>query len=86
MPRSRLGCHISLEFKWSTQQTRLACLQDNGSSTSSELAAKHVPMNMIQAQLGHGSLTTTSRYLEHIQPQRLIDEMQKREPWKPEAS
>jgi len=27
MPHSEFGCHISLEFKWSTQQTRLACLQ-----------------------------------------------------------
>jgi site-specific recombinase XerD len=52
---------------------------------AAELAAEHVPMNMIQAQLGHGSLATTSRYLDHIRPQQLIDEMQQREPWDPEA-
>jgi integrase len=42
-------------------------------------------MNVIQAQLGHGSLATTSRYLAHIHPQQLIDEMQRREPWDPDA-
>ena len=52
---------------------------------AAELAAEHLSMNVIQAQLGHGSLATTSRYLAHIQPQQLIDEMQKREAWNPEA-
>lgn len=28
---------------------------------------------------------TTSRYLDHIRPQQLIDEMQQREPWDPDA-
>jgi site-specific recombinase XerD len=50
---------------------------------ASELAAERKPMNVIQAQLGHGSLATTSRYLDHIRPQQLIDEMQQREPWDP---
>ena len=52
---------------------------------AAELAAEHVPMNLVQAQLGHGSLATTSRYLAHIRPQELIDAMQKRHPWKPES-
>ena len=52
---------------------------------AAELAAEHVPLNVIQAQLGHGSLATTSRYLDHIRPQQLIEEMQRREPWRPEA-
>jgi len=42
-------------------------------------------MNVIQAQLGHGSLATTSRYLDHIRPQQLIDEMQQRAPWDPDG-
>ena len=52
---------------------------------AAELAAERKPMNVIQAQLGHGSLATTSRYLDHIRPQQLIDEMQQREPWNPGA-
>ncbi len=34
MPRLMLSCHIGLEFRRSTQQTRLACLQGNESSTT----------------------------------------------------
>jgi integrase len=52
---------------------------------AAELAAEHVPMNVIQAQLGHGSLATTSRYLDHIRPQQLIDEMMQRKPWDPDG-
>ncbi len=54
-------------------------------SLAAELAAERKPMNVIQAQLGHGSLATTSRYLAHIRPQQLIDEMQARDAWEPEA-
>ena len=36
-------------------------------------------MNLIQAQLGHSSLATTSRYLAHIAPQELVSAMQGRE-------
>ena len=53
---------------------------------ASELAAERKPMNVIQAHLGHGSLATTSRYLDHIRPQQLIDEMQQREPWEPDGN
>jgi integrase len=32
-------------------------------------------MNAIQAQLGHSSLATTSRYLAHIAPAELVKAM-----------
>ncbi len=48
---------------------------------AAQLAQEGVPMNAIQAQLGHSSLATTSRYLEHIAPQQLIEVMRARE-WK----
>ena len=35
-------------------------------------------MNLIQAQLGHSSLATTSRYLAHIAPAELVKAMQAR--------
>jgi integrase len=38
-----------------------------------------VPVPVIQKQLGHASLATTQRYLEHIAPADLIDTMQRRE-------
>jgi integrase len=38
---------------------------------------------VIQAQLGHSSLATTSRYLAHIAPRELIEAMQKRPAWRP---
>ena len=44
-----------------------------------ELAREGFPINLIQAQLGHSSLATTSRYLAHIAPQQLVDAIQKRE-------
>lgn len=48
-------------------------------SHAAQLAAEGVPMNIIQAQLGHSSLATTSRYLAHIAPQQLIEAMKRRE-------
>jgi hypothetical protein len=39
---------------------------------ASELAREGVPMNVIQAQLGHSNLGTTSRYLAHIAPAEVI--------------
>lgn len=48
---------------------------------ASELAAEGIPMNLIQAQLGHSSLATTSRYLDHIAPTQLIRAIQAR-PWR----
>jgi site-specific recombinase XerD len=43
-----------------------------------ELALEGHPMNLIQAQLGHASLSTTSRYLAHIAPTQLIAAMRAR--------
>ena len=45
---------------------------------ASELAREGVPMPVIQAQLGHASLQTTSVYLDHIQPQEVVETMQRR--------
>ena len=45
---------------------------------AAELASEHLPMNAIQAQLGHSSLATTNRYLAHIAPQELIEAMRAR--------
>jgi site-specific recombinase XerD len=49
---------------------------------AAELAREGTPMNIIRAQLGHENLSTTSRYLDHIAPQELIDRMRSRT-WKP---
>ncbi len=49
---------------------------------SAELAAEGVPVNMIQAQLGHASLATTDTYLRHILPAELVERIRARE-WDP---
>ena len=49
-------------------------------SLSAQLAAEGVPLNIIQQQLGHRSVTTTSRYLDHIRPTQVIDAMRQRHP------
>jgi site-specific recombinase XerD len=41
---------------------------------AAELALEGHPMNLIQAQLGHTSLATTSRYLAHIAPAKAVAE------------
>ena len=46
---------------------------------AAELAAEGKPVNLIQRQLGHSSLATTSRYLDHIAPQDVIAAMRDRE-------
>jgi integrase len=45
---------------------------------AAELAAENVPINVIQAQLGHSNAATTSRYLQHIAPQQLISTIRQR--------
>ena len=45
---------------------------------AAELALEGTPMNLIQAQLGHGSLATTDRYLRHVAPAQLIEAMRAR--------
>ena len=46
---------------------------------AAELAAEGVPVNVVQAQLGHGSLATTDRYLRHIAPAERVAAMRARE-------
>jgi site-specific recombinase XerD len=46
---------------------------------ASELAAEGVPMNLLQAQLGHSSLATTDRYVRHIAPAQLVQAIRARE-------
>ncbi|MFN2472215.1 MAG: tyrosine-type recombinase/integrase [Gaiellaceae bacterium] len=46
---------------------------------AAELARERLPMDLVQAQLGHSSLATTSRYLQHIAPTELVDAIQARE-------
>ncbi len=49
---------------------------------AAELMREGVPVNVISRQLGHSSIATTARYLDHIQPQEVIEAMQRRE-WSP---
>jgi site-specific recombinase XerD len=49
---------------------------------AAELAAEGVPVNVIARQLGHRSVATTSRYLDHIQPTQVIETMRGRD-WAP---
>jgi integrase/recombinase XerD len=46
---------------------------------AAQLASEGVPINVISKQLGHSNIGTTSRYLDHIAPQQVIDAMNKRE-------
>jgi site-specific recombinase XerD len=41
-------------------------------SHAANLAAAGTPVNVVQAQLGHASLATTSRYLAHVQPADVV--------------
>jgi site-specific recombinase XerD len=43
-----------------------------------ELMMEGVPVPIIQRQLGHASLATTQRYLDHIAPKEVIEVMQAR--------
>jgi site-specific recombinase XerD len=45
---------------------------------AAELAREGVPVNVIQAQLGHTSLAVTDRYIRHIAPEQLIEAMRAR--------
>jgi site-specific recombinase XerD len=46
---------------------------------SFELAGEGIPMHQIQAQLGHSCLSTTSRYLAHLNPAAVVAAMRGRE-------
>jgi integrase/recombinase XerD len=48
-------------------------------SMAFDLMWEGVPVPLIQAQLGHASLATTQRYLDHLAPKDLVDAMQRRE-------
>jgi integrase len=43
-----------------------------------ELAAERTPINLIQAQLGHANVSTTSRYLAHLNPVAVVEAMKAR--------
>jgi site-specific recombinase XerD len=45
---------------------------------SFELMMEGVPVPVIQKQLGHASLATTERYLDHLAPRDLVETMQRR--------
>jgi integrase/recombinase XerD len=49
---------------------------------AAELAIEGVPVPLIQQQLGHASLQTTTVYLRHIAPVELIETMRRRT-WEP---
>jgi len=46
---------------------------------ASELAREGVPVHVIRRQLGHYSLETTARYIDHLTPMDVIEAMQERE-------
>ena len=46
---------------------------------ASELAREGVPVHVIRRQLGHSSLATTERYIDHLTPMDVIDAMRHRE-------
>ena len=48
-------------------------------SLASELVRDGVPLNLIQRQLCHSNLATTSRYVESLHPGELIKAIQARE-------
>ena len=45
---------------------------------AAELAAEGVPVNVISRQLGHNSIATTAKYLDHIAPQQVIETIRRR--------
>ena len=46
-----------------------------------ELANERHPLHVIQHPLGHSSLATTNRYINHLAPQEVVETMRGRE-WK----
>jgi site-specific recombinase XerD len=51
---------------------------------AAQLRAEGVDIGIISKQLGHRSIATTARYLDHIAPYQVIQVMQRRE-WQPAA-
>ena len=52
---------------------------------AAELRAEGVDIGIISKQLGHRSIATTARYLDHIAPQQVIEAMRQRS-WQAPAS
>ena len=48
-------------------------------SFAAGLMAEGVPVNVISAALSHSSVATTAVYLDHIQPQAVVDTLTARE-------
>ncbi len=46
-------------------------------SHAANMAAEGLPLNVIQRQLGHTNLATTSRYLDHVAPEDVIAAVRK---------
>ncbi len=46
---------------------------------AAELAREGVPVHIIRKQLGHASLATTERYIDHLTPLEVINAMQRRD-------
>lgn len=44
-----------------------------------ELASEGTPLHLIAAQLGHGSVATTDRYIRHLNPAAVVQAMQGRQ-------
>jgi integrase len=44
-----------------------------------------IDIGVISKQLGHGSIATTARYLDHISPRTVIEAIQSRE-WSPDQA
>ncbi len=51
---------------------------------AAELRSEGVDIGVISKQLGHGSIATTARYLDHVAPVAVIDAMRNRT-WTPEG-
>ncbi len=47
-------------------------------SFASNLADEKVDIRIIQRALGHSSLATSARYIDHIQPRAVIDALRSR--------
>jgi integrase len=52
---------------------------------AAELAREGVPVHVIRKQLGHSSLATTERYIDHLTPLEVIRAIQQRPGWEPEV-
>jgi integrase len=57
---------------------RRTCAEFAVNTHAAELARKGVPVNVIQAQLGHASLAVTDRYIRHLAPEGVIESMRSR--------